>query len=78
MNKALELNRLRKIQDKPKIGESILHLANGSRVIVSNMMLFGAEALLNSNSEAERLFKQVVAIDEFGDSRLGELLAMVL
>lgn len=78
MNKKEELRRLRKLQDKPKEGESILHLGDESQVAIPNMVKFGAEALFNPGGEAERLFKQVVAIEEAGDSRLGELLSMCI
>ena len=77
MNRKEELRRLRKLQDKPKEGESILHLNDGSQVAIPNMARFGGDVLYG-NGASESLFKQVEAIEESGDSRLGELLSMVV
>lgn len=77
MNKKEQLNRLRRLQDKPKEGESILYLKNGAQVVVPSMVNFAADCLYGSGASGD-LFKQVTAIDEGGDSRLGELLAMVI
>jgi hypothetical protein len=77
-NKKAELSRIEKIGDAPESEATVLHLKDESQVIIKDMGAFGAEALNNPGGEAERLFKQVVAIDEAGDSRLGELLSMVI
>jgi hypothetical protein len=77
-NKKAELSRIEKIGDAPGSEATVLHLKDECQVIIKDMGAFGAEALFNPGGEAERLFKQVVAIDEAGDSRLGELLSMCI
>ena len=77
MNKQEQLRRLRKLQDKPKQGESILYLNDGSQVAVPNMIKFGGDVLYG-NGASEELFQRVVAIDEFCGAKLGELLSMIV
>ena len=76
-NKEKELQRLQSLIDKPKEGESTLHLDDGSRVVVPSLVAFSADVLYGNGTSA-RLFSRVSAIDESGGSRIGELLSMVV
>jgi hypothetical protein len=77
LNKRSELERLRKIEtNMQEAGLTTLHLRDGSKVVINDMVWFGSEAMCGG--EAMRLFKQTESFDEPGGSRLGELLSMIV